>query len=143
MSRRTANTLVPFSAQQMYDLVVDMDRYPEFLPWCAKARKYEIKENQFKSEMTFTFKGLRQTFHTLDRLEPGRKITITHTSGPFRHLESVWNFIPQTNGCRVDFVIDFRFKNPIMDVTLGPLFGEASRRMVEAFKIRAQSIYKD
>ncbi len=141
MSRHSATTVVPFTADQMYQLVLDMDRYPEFLPWCAKARKYECDEEGFKSEMTFIFKGFRETFYTQDRVEPGRKITITLTSGPFRHLESEWNFVPMEGGTRIDFYIDFSFKNKLVDLTLGPVFGEASRRMVDAFKLRAQALY--
>ncbi|MEO5340585.1 MAG: type II toxin-antitoxin system RatA family toxin [Magnetococcus sp. MYC-9] len=141
MSRHNASTIVPYTPDQMYQLVVDMDRYPEFLPWCVKARKYESDEAGFKSEITFAFKGLRETFYTQDRLEPGRKITITLLSGPFRHLESEWLFTPMEGGTKVDFFIDFNFKNKLIDLTVGPLFGEASRRMVEAFKQRAQAIY--
>lgn len=142
MSRRTVQTMVPFTPEQMYDLVVDMDRYPEFLPWCAQARKYDVKADHFKSEMTFVFKGMRQTFYTVDYIEPGRRITIDHTSGPFRHLQSEWLFTAVNRGTKVDFFIDFRFKNPLLDLTLGPLFAEASRRMVEAFTARAKEIYR-
>lgn len=141
MSRHNASTIVPFTADQMYQLVIDMDRYPEFLPWCVKARKFDEEAEGFKSEMTFSFKAFRETFYTYDRVEPGRKIAITLTSGPFRHLESEWSFTPVEGGTRIDFYIDFTFKNKIVDLTLGPVFGEASRRMVEAFKQRAQTQY--
>ncbi len=141
MLKRKASSTVPFTAQQMYDLVVDMDRYPEFLPWCAKARRYEVTETSFKSEMTFSFKGLRETFHTIDHLEPGRRITISNTKGPFRHLESEWLFTPVDGGTRIDFHIEFRFKSRLLDLTLGSVFGEASRRMVAAFEERAKVIY--
>lgn len=141
MARRTATLEVRFSPQQMYDLVVDMDRYPEFLPWCVRARKYEVKRESFRSEMTFAIKGLRETFHTLDRVEPGRRIAIEHTSGPFRYLESEWRFTATPRGARLQFFIDFRFKNPLLDLTLGPIFGEASRKMVDAFRDRANTVY--
>ncbi|MEO5363294.1 MAG: type II toxin-antitoxin system RatA family toxin [Magnetococcus sp. DMHC-8] len=141
MSRHTASTVVPFTPGQMYVLVTDMDRYPEFLPWCAKAHKYDDDETGFKSEMTFVFKGIRETFHTQDRVEPDRRIHITLLSGPFQHLESEWQFTPVEGGTRIDFYIDFHFKNKLIDLTLGPVFGEASRRMVEAFKQRAQALY--
>ncbi|MBF0400981.1 MAG: type II toxin-antitoxin system RatA family toxin [Magnetococcales bacterium] len=143
MSRHSATTIVPFTPEQMYLLVIDMDRYPEFLPWCTKARKYECEESGFKSEITFSFKGIRETFYTLDQTEPGRKIHITLASGPFRHLESEWLFTPVEGGTRIDFYIDFSFKNKLVDITLGPVFGEASRRMVEAFKHRAETLYRD
>ncbi len=142
MSRHNASTFVPFTPDQMYDLVVDMDRYPEFLPWCSQARKFDCEADRFKSEMTFAFKSFRETFYTLDRVEPGRRIGITLTSGPFRHLESEWLFTPVKGGTQIDFFIDFNFKNKLIDLTLGPIFGEASRRMVEAFKQRAQTVYR-
>lgn len=141
MPRRTARTTVPFTASQMYDLVVDMDRYPEFLPWCVRAHKYEIQEKSFKSEMTFAFKGIRETFHTLDKIEPGRKVTISHLSGPFSHLNSKWLFTALPRGSTVDFCIDFHFKSPLLNLTLGPVFAEASRRMVDAFERRARVVY--
>lgn len=141
MSKRKASMIVPFTPEQMYALVVDMDRYPEFLPWCVKARKYDVEKESFKSEISFSFKGLRETFYTLDHVDPGRKITISNLSGPFRHLKSQWLFTPVAGGSRVDFCIDFRFKNPVLDFALGPVFAEASRRMVEAFKKRAENIH--
>jgi coenzyme Q-binding protein COQ10 len=142
MARYNASTVVPFTPEQMYNLVVDMDRYPEFLPWCAQARKYECTDTSFKSEMTFAFKAIRETFYTIDRVEVNRRITITMTSGPFRHLESEWQFTPIEGGTKVDFFIDFNFKSKLIDLTIGPVFGEASRRMVEAFKQRAQTVYR-
>jgi coenzyme Q-binding protein COQ10 len=142
MGKRTSSTKVPYSAQQMYDLVVDMDRYPEFIPWLAKARKYNEQDNEFMSEMTFTFKGMRETFKTKDSIVPGKKITISNISGPFKHLESEWNFSDNpSGGCTIDFFIDFRFKSRLVELALGPVFGEASKRMVEAFKARADNIY--
>lgn len=143
MSRHSASTIVQFTPQQMYHLVIDMDRYPEFLPWCSKARKFECETDSFKSEITFSFKGLRETFYTKDRIEPDRRITITLTDGPFRHLESEWLFTPVNGGTKIDFYIDFNFKNKLIDLTIGPVFGEASRRMVDAFKQRAENLYRD
>ncbi|MBF0369163.1 MAG: type II toxin-antitoxin system RatA family toxin [Magnetococcales bacterium] len=143
MPKISASATVPHSPQQMYDLVVDMDSYPKFLPWCVHATKSEETETQFLSEMTVSFKGIRQTFHTIDYLEPGRKVEIKHRSGPFKRLESVWTFSPVSGGgARVDFTIDFLFSNTLMNVTLGPLFAQASKQMVAAFRNRAQAIYQ-
>ncbi|MEO5376708.1 MAG: type II toxin-antitoxin system RatA family toxin [Magnetococcus sp. DMHC-6] len=144
MSKHTASAIVPYTQKQMYDLVIDMDRYPEFLPWCIKARKSEETETQFLSEMTVAFKGIRETFKTMDYLEPGNKIIIRHLSGPFRHLESTWIFKPHGvdgSGCQIDFMINFQFNNPVLNFTLGPVFAQASTRMVAAFKDRAAAIY--
>ncbi len=134
---------VPYTAQQMYDLVVDMDRYPEFIPWLAKSRKYDQRGNEFMSEMTFTFKGIRETFRTRDTVVPGEKIKISNVSGPFKRLESEWSFsdLP-AGGSLVEFFIDFSFKNRLLEMAFGPVFGEASKRMVEAFRTRADQVYK-
>lgn len=141
MAKHSSTTLVSFTPEQMYTLVADMDRYPEFIPWIVKARKYDVKEDRFMSEMTFAFKGLRETFHTQDFIVPNESIRIQLVSGPFRDLESEWRFSPAEGGARIDFFINFSFKNRLLDFTLGPVFGEASKRMVEAFKQRATEIY--
>ncbi|MBF0182139.1 MAG: type II toxin-antitoxin system RatA family toxin [Magnetococcales bacterium] len=142
MAQITSSTTVPFTPEQMYVLVEDMDRYPEFIPWIVKACKSDVQEDRFKSEMTFSFKGIRETFITEDRCVPNERITITLVSGPFRNLESEWRFTPVEEGARIDFQIQFSFKNRLLDLTLGPVFGEAARRMVDAFKQRATEIYR-
>lgn len=141
MARHASSTLVPFTSEQMYNLVVDMDRYPEFIPWIVKSKKYDVEEDRFMSEMTFAFKGIRETFHTEDRVVVNQKITIKLVSGPFGNLESEWLFTPVDHGVQIDFFINFSFKNRLLDFTLGPLFGEASKRMVDAFKQRAMEMY--
>ncbi|MBF0357459.1 MAG: type II toxin-antitoxin system RatA family toxin [Magnetococcales bacterium] len=144
MSKCTSSTHVPYSAEQMYDLVVDMDSYSEFIPWLAKTRKYDEQGDTFMSEMTISFKGMRETFITKDTVVPGKKITIANIDGPFKHLESEWRFTDSpSGGCTIDFFIDFRFKSRLIELALGPVFGEASKRMVEAFKNRAAEIYSN
>ncbi|MBF0141949.1 MAG: type II toxin-antitoxin system RatA family toxin [Magnetococcales bacterium] len=141
MIHREASTVVTWSPQQMYDLVVDMDRYPEFLPWCVKATKSEETGTSFRSEMTFAIKGMRETFRTIDRLIPGQRVDIQLESGPFQSLESTWLFTPVGSGTRVDFEIKFQFKNRLLNATLGPLFAKVTKDMVQAFQQRAQSVY--
>ncbi len=142
MARHTSTTIVPFSPEEMYELVIDMDRYPEFIPWIVRSRKYDVHDDFFMSEMTFAFRGLRETFRTEDRIIQNQKISIKLVSGPFKNLESEWQFSAVPEGVRIDFFITFSFKNRLLDLTLGPLFGEASKRMVNAFKQRAMEIYK-
>ncbi len=141
--KTVASETVPFTARQMYDLVVDMDSYPKFIPWCAAASKRDETESQFVAEITFTFKGMRETFRTLDKVVPGEKVEISLMSGPFRRLNSTWRFIPTTDGgSRIDFSIDFQFKNKLMDLALGSVFGQASKKMVACFRKRAFELYK-
>ncbi|MBF0145000.1 MAG: type II toxin-antitoxin system RatA family toxin [Magnetococcales bacterium] len=142
MPRRSVSVQVPFSAQQMFDLVVDMDRYPEFIPWLVKSKKFELTEKDFKSEMTFAFKGLRETFFTRDEIDPPHRVSITHLSGPFSHLDSEWRFTDlPSGGSKVEFFIDFKFSKKLVDLAMGPVFGKASYSMVESFRKRAEQIY--
>ncbi|MBF0284053.1 MAG: type II toxin-antitoxin system RatA family toxin [Magnetococcales bacterium] len=141
MARHSTTETTPFSPQQMYDLVVDMESYQKFLPWCAASGKKDEKPDAFVAEMTFSFKGFRETFRTLDRLVPGQRVDITLLSGPFKHLHSGWVFTPAANGTRIDFYIDFQFSNKLMDLAFGPVFALASKQMVSAFKQRAVDVY--
>ncbi|MBF0623945.1 MAG: type II toxin-antitoxin system RatA family toxin [Magnetococcales bacterium] len=141
MPRHQVSEILPYSPQQLYDLVVDMDNYPKFLPWCVKARKYDETATQFMAEMTVSFKGIRETFRTVDRVFPPNKIQISLDSGPFDHLDNVWEFTPTANGTRVEFTIDFQFKSRVLNLTLGPLFSKVTQRMVAAFRDRAITVY--
>ncbi|MBF0186456.1 MAG: type II toxin-antitoxin system RatA family toxin [Magnetococcales bacterium] len=139
--KSVATETVPFTPQQMYDLVVDMDSYPEFIPWCTAAGKYDETDTSFVAEMTVSFKAVRETFRTLDTVEPGKRITINLMSGPFKELKSEWRFSEVPRGCKIDFSIEFSFKNRLMDMTLGPVFGQATKKMVKAFRDRAKALY--
>lgn len=133
--------ILPFTPQQMYDLVVDVDRYPEFLPWCVKTRTFDFRPNQFTAELTISFRGMRESFQTVDRIIPNQEVKVSLLKGPFSHLENTWKFQPAPGGTRVEFYIDFRFQNRIIDLTMGPLFSHAARQMVAAFRNRAHAIY--
>ncbi|MBF0620604.1 MAG: type II toxin-antitoxin system RatA family toxin [Magnetococcales bacterium] len=143
MPRITLTENVKFSCEQMYGLVVDVDRYPEFLPWCVAARRYDDQEGQFMAELTVSFKGIRESFRTQDRYVPNKRVDIALRRGPFRHLESSWVFaeLPNGNGARVDFSIDFQFKSRLMNMTIGPVFTHAAKQMVSAFRKRANMLY--
>ncbi|MBF0158458.1 MAG: type II toxin-antitoxin system RatA family toxin [Magnetococcales bacterium] len=141
MAIQKASAVVPYSQQQMFDLVVDMDSYPLFLPWCLKARKFDVTTTQFMAEMTVSFKGLRESFQTVDRIWPPERIQISLHHGPFSHLDNEWRFTALEAGSRVDFIIDFNFRKRLLDLTLGPFFGAATQKMVEAFRKRADAIY--
>ncbi|MEO5366862.1 MAG: type II toxin-antitoxin system RatA family toxin [Magnetococcus sp. WYHC-3] len=132
---------VPFTPQQMYDLVVDVPRYPEFLPWCVATRVWDHEEHSFLAEMTVAFKGIREKFQTRDELVPGRAVKVTLHAGPFHHLVNDWRFQAVPGGASVDFFIDFKFKNRLMDLTLGPFFSRASAEMLAAFKQRAYQLH--
>lgn len=137
---RLSETL-PFTAQQMYDLVVDVRSYTKFLPWCVAVRIWDETPEQFMAELTVAFKGIRESFQTLDRIVAGQSVEINLRSGPFQYLVSTWKFIPDGEKCRVDFFIDFRFQSRLKEMALGPVFSQASRQMLSAFRKRAQDLY--
>ncbi|MBF0126475.1 MAG: type II toxin-antitoxin system RatA family toxin [Magnetococcales bacterium] len=142
MPRIRISETVPFTPEQMYALVVEVERYPDFLPWCASTRVWDRTPTQFMAEMTVSFKGIRETFRTLDIIVPDRRIEINLKDGPFKYLASIWTFAPVPNGTQVDFFIDFTFQSRMKEMIMGPVFSEASRRMLAAFKTRAAEVYR-
>ncbi|MEO5349630.1 MAG: type II toxin-antitoxin system RatA family toxin [Magnetococcus sp. YQC-3] len=133
---------VPFSQSQMYHLVVDVERYPDFLPWCVKSRVMERTENQFLAELTVAFKGIRESFQTVDVLTPEQKVEVNLRSGPFRYLASTWTFTPLSpERTQVDFFIDFTFQSRMKEMLLGPVFTQISKQMVAAFCTRARVLF--
>ncbi|MBF0124104.1 MAG: type II toxin-antitoxin system RatA family toxin [Magnetococcales bacterium] len=133
--------IVPFQPEQIYQLVADVRRYPEFLPWCTQARVSNEQASQFTAEMVVNFKGFRESFRTIDRLYPHSRIEVRLHSGPFEKLENEWRFTSVQGGTRVDFFIDFQFKSRLLNMTLGPVFAHASQTMLEAFRKRAFVVY--
>ncbi len=133
---------VPFSQSQMYQLIVDVDHYPDFLPWCVKSRVLERGENQFLAELTVAFKGIRESFQTLEILTPEQKVEINLRSGPFRYLVSTWTLTPlDPQRTRVDFFIDFTFQSRMKEMLLGPVFTQISKQMVSSFCKRAVALF--
>ena len=103
--------IMPYTPAQMYALVADMERYPEFLPWCV-ALKVRRKDpiNGIEADMTIGYKALREQFTTRVMLEPEHQIKVEYLNGPFRYLHNSWGFLPHPRGCEVVFYIDFEFR---------------------------------
>ena len=141
MPRHAETRTVPWSCEQLFDLVADVGRYPEFLPWCVGARVRSRTESLMVADLTIGFGPFRESFTsrvTLDR--PGR-ITVAYENGPFRYLTNHWLFTPAASGCRVDFKVDFEFRSRVLQAAIGVVFHEAVRRMVGAFLRRAGTVY--
>ena len=134
--------VLPYSAEQLFDLVAAVERYPEFLPWCRAARVTARDGAVFHADMTIGFKAVRREFGS--RVETARPhgIDVTPTKGPFRRMANRWRFtdLPE-GGCRVDFHVDFEFRSRVLRTLIGALFHEAARRMVAAFEGRARALY--
>jgi coenzyme Q-binding protein COQ10 len=134
--------LLPYAPEQLFALVADVERYPEFLPWCVGARIRERQPRLIIADLIIGFSLIRERFTSHVALDPPRRIDITYTDGPFRYLNSRWIFAPAAGaGCLVDFYVDFEFKSKVLQLLIGSVFGEATRRMVGAFERRAAELY--
>lgn len=130
--------VLPCSAQDMYNAVMDIESYPEFLPWVADARVLTRGDDELTAELVAELAGMRHSFRTLDRFMPGKLIEIRLIDGPFKFLESLWSFDQLgESSCRVHFSIEFEFKNMMLDLVASPVFSTACRSMVHAFEKRA------
>jgi len=130
--------LLPCSAQEMYDAVMDIEADPIFLPWVAEARVLTRDSDLLTAELVAELAGMRHSFKTTDRFMPGKLIEIRLLEGPFKFLESLWSFEQVgESSCRVHFSIEFEFKNMMLDMVASPIFSSACRSMVHAFEKRA------
>ncbi|HZB93393.1 MAG TPA: type II toxin-antitoxin system RatA family toxin [Stellaceae bacterium] len=133
---------LPYTAEQLFDLVADIERYPEFLPWCLGARVRERTANTITADLLIGFRLVRERFTSrvvLDR--PGR-IDVSYTEGPFRYLNNHWQFTPEPGGCcLISFYVDFEFRSRMLQKLIEVLFNEAVKRMVGAFEARARQLY--
>lgn len=142
MPKHIEHRIVPYTAEQIYALVADIERYPEFLPWCLSVRPKVIKEGSVEAEMEIGFKALREKFTSRVTFDPPERIHVAYLNGPFQHLNNVWIFRPHRNGCEIDFSIDFEFRSRLLRAIIGPLFHEAVKIMVRAFEKRAMQLYR-
>lgn len=130
--------VLPCSAQEMYDAVMDIEAYPDFLPWVADATILTREEDQLSAKLVADLAGMRHSFKTMDRFMPGKLVEIRLLEGPFKFLESIWSFEPLgESSCRVHFSIEFEFKNKMLDMVASPIFSTACRSMVHAFEKQA------
>lgn len=146
MTSHSETRVLPYSAQEMYDLVADVARYPEFLPWTAAARIRSIEDRgdhrEMLADLVISFKLFRESFGSRVRLFPAEKrIETEYVDGPFRHMESVWQFRDVPGGVEVSFATDFEFRNRLLQKAAGVFFTEAMRQVVRAFEKRAQALY--
>src|SRR5215469_8179685 len=126
---------VPYSPEQMYALVADVERYPEFLPWCLAAKIRQREGAVIYADLVIGFRMIRERFTSRVALQPGHRIDVNYSEGPFRYLENHWIFEPTAGGgCVIDFHVDFEFKNRVLQKIITVLFNEAVRRMVAAFE---------
>ena len=133
--------LVGYRPEQLFDLVADVDKYPEFLPWCVGARVKSRTEHELHADLTIGFGPFRESFTSKVTLERPGRIRVSYENGPFRYLNNQWVFIPDPHGVQVDFWVDFEFRSKILQKAIGVVFNEAVKRMVGAFLKRARDVY--
>ena len=132
---------LPYSAAQMFDLVADVARYGEFLPWVVATRVKSDSEHEMIADMLVGFKALRERFTSrVEKDRPGR-IKVHYVDGPMRDLDNVWLFRDVEGGCEVEFDVRFTFRNAMFEKLAGQYFDRAFRKMVTAFEERADKLY--
>lgn len=132
---------LPYSAEQMFDLVADVANYPEFLPWVVATRVRNDDGTEMLADMLVGFKALREKFTSrVIKQRPGR-LEVIYVDGPMRDLDNVWHFRNTPDGCEIEFAVDFSFKNKMFELMAGQYFDRAFRKMVAAFEERAHALY--
>ena len=133
---------LPYSAEQMFDLVADVARYPEFLPWVVATRVRSDDGKEMVADMLVGFKALREKFTSRVIKDRANRLEVIYIDGPMRDLDNVWHFrnLPE-GGCEIDFCVDFTFKNKMFEMLAGQYFDRAFRKLVTAFEARADSLY--
>ena len=129
MPTHAEKRILSCSPRQLFDLVADIERYPDFLPWCMAARIRKREGDLITADLVIDFKMFRQ------------RIDVAYEQGPFKYLSNHWVFEDHPQGCAVDFYVDFEFRSRLLQRLIEPLFSEAVRRMVAAFETRAKVLY--
>lgn len=137
------SVLVPYSSDRMFGLVADVASYPLFLPWCGGSSVVLQPDGSVLAQVQIAFKGLSQSFSTRNRHEPGRSIKMSLDRGPFKSLEGQWRFTPLDDAsCKVEFQLEYRFSNSVLEKLVGPIFEQITKTFVDAFVERAESLFE-
>lgn len=142
MPRHNETRRLPYTPEQMYDLVADVGRYADFLPWVSAIRVRQDSDTLMIADMIVGFKGLRETFTSrVEKSRPAR-IHVDYLDGPLKYLRNEWAFRSDgQGGSLVDFAVDFAFKNKVFEMLAGQMFDRALRKMISAFEDRAAVLY--
>ena len=144
MTVHAEKRVVPHTPEQLYALVLDVQKYPHFLPWCLAARVKSQSEHELAADLIIGFKMFRETFTSYVEFDADKlEIDVRYAEGPFKHLTNNWRFLPHENGCEIDFYVDFEFNSRLLQSVVETLFTEAVRRMVGAFETRADELYNN
>ena len=146
MTRHEETRVMPYTPVQMLEMIADIEKYPEFLPWCKGAR---IRNRQSKgdleiveADLIIAFLAFREKFGsnvTID--QSSQTIDVQYLDGPFYNLTNYWKFKPHDNGCEVNFFVEFEFKSRVLEAVIGKVFDQAMRKIIHAFEVRAKELY--
>ncbi len=143
MPQISRTALVPYSAEQMYQLVNDVKSYPKFLPGCTGSRVLEAGPTQMTAAVDVSKAGISKTFTTRNTLAANQSILMHLVDGPFKSLMGGWKFTPlSADACRIEFQLDFEFTNKLIELAFGRIFKELAANMVQAFTLRAKEVYR-
>ncbi len=141
MPTHAEHKVLPYSPEQMFDLVADVGKYPEFLPWCVGARVKSHTDTQLVADLTIGFGPFRESFTSRVALDRPHQVQVKYENGPFRYLNNQWTFEQHPRGCNVKFYVDFEFKSRMLQAAIGVVFNNAVKLMVNAFLKRAREVY--
>jgi ribosome-associated toxin RatA of RatAB toxin-antitoxin module len=136
------SALVKFSAQQMFDLVNDIEAYPKFLPWCVGSRIIKQEDDFVEAELIISKGGFKKSFSTRNKVDMGGRITVSLLDGPFSHLEGVWNFMPlREDASKISLDLEFEMSGVLSNLAFGAVFNQICNTMVASFTTRAREVY--
>jgi len=144
MTEISKTTVVPYTSDEMYVLVNDIESYPIFLPWCTEAKILSQQEESLTATLSMALGKIKQSFTTENTMQDGSRIDIQLVEGPFKHLSGYWRFIQEDEqSCHIHLHMHFEFKNKIIKHTIGKAFYKVMDTLVDSFVQRAQQIYGD
>ncbi len=141
MPRHTERRVLPYTQQQMFDLVADVGRYDEFLPWVSAVRVRSNSDTEMVADLIVGFHALREHFTSRVVKSRATHITVDYLDGPLKYLKNDWRFAPAPGGCTVDFCVEFAFRSRVFELIAGQVFDAALRKMIGAFEKRAAALY--
>lgn len=142
MKKITRSALLPYSAKKMYDLVNDVEAYPEFLPWCGAAEVKSCDGSSMSASVTIAKAGIKQTFTTKNHLVDGKRIEMQLLDGPFKSLKGEWEFkVLDEDACKILFEVEFEVSSGLLNMAVGPIFEQIASTLVDSFCERAKAVY--
>lgn len=143
MTVHSEKRIIAHNPEDLFALVADVRRYPEFLPWCLASRIRSETEQRMVADLIIGFQMFKERFTSFVELDKDKlEIHVEYAEGPFKYLKNEWKFNPHPDGCEIDFYVDFEFRSRILQTVIESLFTEAVKRMVRAFESRADALYQ-